>query len=99
MTEAIKRIVEEITGAEQVLLFGSRVRGDSHADSDYDVLAVLPHHLVPKERLRLATRCRRRLAQEGLDVDVLVKSPVEIRDYHDKRGSIVHEALTSGIRL
>ena len=99
MTELIRQIVEEITGAEQILLFGSRVRGDSRADSDYDVLAVLPHHLGPKERLRLATRCRQRLAQAGLDVDVLVKSPDEIRDYHDKRGSIVHEALSSGIRL
>ena len=46
--------------------------------------AVLSHHLGAKERLRLATRCRQRL--EGLDVDVLVKSPDEIRDYHDKRG-------------
>ncbi len=99
MTELIRQIVEEITGAEQILLFGSRVRGDSRADSDYDVLAVLPHHLGPKERLRLATRCRQRLAQAGLDVDVLVKSPDEIRDYHDKRGSIVHEAFNSGIRL
>ena len=72
-------------------------RGDFRADSDYDVPAVLSHHLGPKERVRLATRCRQRL--EGLDVDVLVKSPDETRDYHDKRGSIVHEAFNSGIRL
>ena len=35
----------------------------------------------------------------GIDADVLVKSPEEIRDYRDKRGSIVHEALGSGIPL
>ncbi len=96
MTELIRQVVEEVTGAEQIVLFGSRAHGDCGADSDYDVLAVVSRRLGPKERLRLATRCRQRLAQAGVDVDVLVKSPEEI---HDKRGSTVHEALSSGIRL
>ena len=71
----------------------------SRADSDYDVPVVLPRRLGPKARLRLATRCRQRLAQAGLDLDVLVKSPGEIRKYHDKRGRIGHEALSSAIKL
>lgn len=29
-------------GAERVLLFGSRARGEAHADSDYDLIVVAP---------------------------------------------------------
>jgi len=99
MTEVIARVVREITGAQQVILFGSRVTGNERSDSDYDVLVVLADRVGQKERLRLASRCRLRLAREGVDVDVLVKSPQEIRDYGDKRGSIVHEALRTGVQL
>ena len=99
MTEIIHGIVKEITGAEQILLFGSRARGTARSDSDYDVLAVVPSNLDRKERLRLSTRCRQRLAQLGVDADVFVESPDDLRDYGDKRGSIVHEALDSGIPI
>ena len=99
MTEIIKHVVQDITGAEQIVLFGSRARGDSRPDSDYDILAVVSHSLEPRERLRLSSSCRLHLARMGIDADVLVKSPDEIRDYRDKRGSIVYEALGSGIPL
>lgn len=99
MTEIIKQVVQDITGAEQIVLFGSRAKGDFRPDSDYDILAVVSHSLEPRERLRLSSSCRLQLAKMGIDADVLVKSPEEIRDYRDKRGSIVHEALGSGIPL
>jgi predicted nucleotidyltransferase len=99
MTELIAQVVKEITGADQILLFGSRVHGNERSDSDYDVLVVLSDSVGQKERLRLASRCRRRLAQAGVDADVLVKSPEDIHDYGDKRGSIVYEALTTGVPL
>ena len=54
MTEVIAQVVKEITGAQQILLFGSRVNGNVRSDSDYDVLAVLADRVGQKERLRLA---------------------------------------------
>ena len=63
MTEVIAQVVREITGAQQILLFGSRVNGTVRSDSDYDVLAVLADSVGQKERLRLASRCRRRWSQ------------------------------------
>ncbi len=99
MTELVEQIVKEVTGADQIFLFGSRARGTFSADSDYDVLAILPSSLGQRERRRLSTRCRQRLAQLSVDADVLVKSPDEIKAYQDKRGSIVHEALRTGIPL
>ncbi len=99
MIEIIKQVVQDITDAEKIVLFGSRATGGFRSDSDYDILAIVSHPVEPRERLRLSTACRRELAKMGIDADVLVKSPKEIRDYRDKRGSIVHEALASGIHL
>ena len=54
MTDSIAQVVREITRAQQVILFGSRVTGNERSDSDYDVLVVLADRVGQKERLRLA---------------------------------------------
>ncbi len=70
MTEIIKQVVQNITGAEQIVLFGSRAREDFRSDSDYDILAVVSHQLEPRERLPLSSSCRLQLARMGIDAEV-----------------------------
>ena len=38
---------------EQVIIYGSKARGDARADSDLDVLVVVSDHSVSKESIRL----------------------------------------------
>lgn len=55
--EMVRRLVEAYE-PDRVYLFGSRARGDSGPDSDYDVLVVVPDDAPPERgRSRLATRC------------------------------------------
>jgi predicted nucleotidyltransferase len=63
----IQRILDEL-GAQvsQIVLFGSKARGDSNADSDIDVLI-----LASEENRRLQERTNIIASQISLDYDVL----------------------------
>jgi predicted nucleotidyltransferase len=63
----VQRILDEL-GAQvfQIILFGSKARGDSNADSDVDVLI-----LVNEENRRLQERINIIASQISLDYDVL----------------------------
>lgn len=69
LAEVVRRLVEAYQ-PERIYLFGSHARGQAHADSDYDLLVVVPDHAPPE-------RCTPDLAYRvlrgtGLAVDVLV---------------------------
>ncbi len=72
---AVERIVTEIQ-PEQIILFGSRARGDARVNSDYDVLVVAngePHEL--SRRISKVLRGRR----FALDVLALSRFHIEQR--------------------
>ncbi len=77
--DALVRVLDELVGpVSAVLLYGSRARGQQHADSDYDLLVVAAR---ADEGIRLI--------YDGLDLDIEVCSaavyeePLERRLYHD----------------
>lgn len=80
LAEAIRRLAAAYH-PERIYLFGSRARGDSGPDSDYDLLIVVPDDASPQRR-------RSRLAYEVLrgtgtaaDVIVCTHSYFENRRY------------------
>jgi uncharacterized protein len=67
--EVIRRLVDAYQ-PERIYLFGSYARGDANADSDYDLLVLVPESASPEQR-------RSRLAYQvlwgtGASADVLV---------------------------
>ena len=63
----VQRILDELnTQVFQIILFGSKARGDSNADSDVDVLI-----LANEENRRLQERINIIASQISLDYDVL----------------------------
>jgi predicted nucleotidyltransferase len=69
LEEIVRRLVASYQPLE-VYLFGSKARGDSGADSDYDLLVVVPDN-APPERKR-SRRAYEVLRGTGLAADVLV---------------------------
>lgn len=75
----------------QIILFGSRARGDARADSDIDLLVVLP--AVGDKRQTLVAMLRL-LSDLPVPVDVIPTDPEEIR----RRGHLVGTVLRTALR-
>lgn len=82
-----------------VYLFGSRSKGTARSDSDYDILVVIDEPFTVREKISLSTLWRGQLARKGIDADILVKTLQEIEEYRNRNGSLVHDALLTGIAI
>ena len=68
LQRAIARVVQDLR-PEAIYLFGSRARGDSDADSDYDLLVIVPDDTPPASRsLEATTRVAR---DPGVPLDIV----------------------------
>ncbi len=84
---------------KEIILFGSRARGDYSEKSDYDILIVMKNNLTIREKMELSSILRKKLAKEEIDADIVIKSKEELNYYRTKIGSVVREVLKEGIRL
>ena len=76
---------------EQMLLYGSKERGDAGPNSDLDILVVEPEVENAAEE---AIRLLRTLRGLALTADIIVVSERDADEWRDVRGSIIHSALS-----
>lgn len=91
--EECRRLVSELAsmGAERIILFGSRARGEPRSSSDIDLLVILPGAAgpFPSRLAELYSRLKPQVA-----VDLLVYTPEELQAIRDR--PLIREALTQG---
>lgn len=78
---------------ERVILFGSNARGTAGADSDVDLIVVMPA-IESRRKIRLAIR--EAVSGMGLSKDILVYTPEEMEQYRHLTGSLVRSAWREG---
>ena len=93
LADVVRRLVEAYQ-PERIYLFGSVARGDASADSDYDLLVVVPDNALPERR-------RSRLAYEslrgtGTAADVLVCTTSYFEDRRLLKASLPGTVLREG---
>lgn len=100
MSDQVKQIIDELVEnyqPEKVILFGSRVSGKVHEDSDVDLVAIKETDKKFRDRIREASSC----FKHTLPVDIIVYTPQEfetmaknnyfVKDEILKKGQVVYE--------
>ncbi len=94
--ELLQEITDKIVAnfdPEKVILFGSYAWGTPHAESDVDLFVVMESDLRPTQRvaaIRMAARPR------FLPMDVIAKTPAEVKARLEKGDPFVAEILERG---
>jgi predicted nucleotidyltransferase len=92
INDLVRRIVDAVHPL-RIILFGSATRGEMGADSDLDVLIVMPEGI---HRRRTAQDVHQRLFGFPVPVDVLVATPGDLEKHKDNIGLIYHRVLREG---
>ena len=98
-SSTIRRVVEAVVREVRplrVVLFGSQARGDAHADSDLDLLVVIPDDQRPLDVMKHLARHVRGF---GIPLDFVAVRDADLRRYGDSPGMIYQNALASGVEL
>ena len=95
----IKSTVYSFFPDAEVILFGSRARGEHRLNSDYDLLIVVNEMHDNSERLRMQAKIRKVLAIKHILADVILQSSNEIKVKENLPGHVVRTALREGIKV
>ena len=89
----ITRCIVQTSNPEKIILFGSYARGTAGADSDLDLLVIVPaaQHLR-QESLRVRRSLRGMLAS----VDIVIATSEQIKRLGNTAGLIYQSALREG---
>lgn len=92
----VRAIVEEVD-PEQIILFGSRARGDAASGSDFDFVVVEAGPFDDgRSRHAEEVRLYRALAGCGASTDVLVYSRDDVEYWRDSLNHVLARALREG---
>ena len=85
---------------EKIILFGSRVRGESKEDSDWDLLIVTKKRLDKRVKDRFVLEVRREIVWR-LDepVDIIVTDRRKYEEYEHVYGSVIGQAANEGVTI
>jgi predicted nucleotidyltransferase len=95
-TLTIEALVDRIVAAVhplRIIVFGSAARGDMTADSDIDVMVVMPEGT---HRLRTARFLYQQLLGFGCPLDIVVATPNVLEMQKDNIGLVYRSVLAEG---
>ncbi|MCX6068503.1 MAG: nucleotidyltransferase domain-containing protein [Chloroflexi bacterium] len=90
--EITQRIIQT-SNPEKIILFGSYARGDFGADSDLNILIIVPG---VKHLRQESIRVRRALRGLLAPVDIVVATPEQITRLRNEAGLMYQSALSEG---
>lgn len=95
----IKTIISRFLPEAEVILFGSRARGDNKYLSDYDLLVITKSAVDNQQRLYFQALLRKKLADNHILADVIVQSEKDVERKKELPGHIIRAAMLEGIHV
>jgi uncharacterized protein len=95
----IEKLVKRIVDAVQpirIVLFGSAARNEMGADSDLDVMVVMPEGTHRRRTAMFLYTC---MLGMGIPVDIIVATPSDLEKHKDNEGLVYYRALNEGREL
>jgi predicted nucleotidyltransferase len=90
--QLVKSVVEAVQPLK-IILFGSAARDNTTADSDVDLLVVMPEGIHRRETARYLYK---HLGETGIPVDILVATPDDLKRHKNNIGLIYRAVLQEG---
>jgi len=95
--EEMVRVIVQMSDPEQIVLFGSRARGEFRSGSDVDLLIVESQPFDAKRsRKKEMVRLWRALASFPFAKDILVYSRDEVDHWRDSLNNVIARAMREG---
>jgi predicted nucleotidyltransferase len=88
----------DVRPVRKIILFGSRARGDARADSDFDLLVVLPG-ITPSEKRSYLVDLYAALRGAGVTAELWVMDEEEFEESKQVIGGLAYPAWTEGVVL
>ena len=92
VSEICQTIIRDFN-PEKLILFGSEARGTSAADSDIDLLVIMP---FSGSVLKQAAKVYKSIDGRQISVDLIVRTPEQIRERERIGDVFFREVLTTG---
>jgi len=104
VTDIAKKIIkEEIEksgfNVVQIILFGSRAKGDFNKESDWDFLVVVDKEINRNLKRKFFENISIKLAQSNILNDIIIKSIKDISEQKDDKGYLAYYAIRDGILI
>ena len=99
LPDFIHKIATKITGSfspEKIILFGSYAYGTATADSDVNLLIITDTNARSAERQRMISRL---FYPRPISMDIVVKTPAEIKRAQKRVDPFINEILKKGVVL
>ncbi len=92
-------IQQHVRSLRYLILFGSYAQGNPDVESDVDLALITDQKLERQEKLKLLNTLWLLLAQQGYEVDLIIKSVDDYRAESDDLPTLAHTLATEGKML
>ncbi|MEJ5284682.1 MAG: nucleotidyltransferase family protein [Brevinematia bacterium] len=83
----------------EIILFGSRARGDESPDSDWDFYVVVDKDIDFKSKKNIIVSIRRKMALNKIPNDILIQSKNESEKRKINPGYVSYNVFKEGMRI